>query len=482
MASLHELSDPILKDQLKELRIPLQNLQGNILQGHGRDHSVHVFLRFEDGKQTDVKQWIKELAKDITSAQQQLNEAEQYRLYSIPGHLFMSFFLSAKGYTYLGLNFPKNYPTFDDEAFPSGMKKAQGRLNDLTPEKWEEGYRQDIHATVLLADDNEPFLLRETRKLLDSVKAHAQICAVEHGRVMRNSQGERVEHFGYVDSLSQPLFFESDIERKSQNGGTRVWKPDAGPSLVLVPDPYGRKETDRHGWVKKYSDSGSYLVFRKLEQRVRAFKTHQADLAQALNPAGADEKRAAAFVMGRFEDGTPIVLQDTAGHPSPVPNSFTYDDDLAGRKCPLQAHIRKVNPRDKENEARRHRIVRRGIPYGKRQKEPKDNPRLDELPEDDVGLLFMCYQRNIKEHFEFLLREWASDPDIPHKGTGIDPIIGQPGSKGVGQQKWPVHWGGADETPKGFPFHGFVTLKGGEYFFAPSIYFLSNIDTRENAG
>ncbi len=80
---------------------------------------------------------------------------------------------------------------------------------------------------------------------------------------MRNAQDKSIEHFGYTDSLSQPLFFQSDLEWERQQGErTHVWDPGAGPDLVLVPDPYGREGCD----------SGSYLVFRKLEQHVRAFK------------------------------------------------------------------------------------------------------------------------------------------------------------------------------------------------------------------
>ena len=69
-----------------------------------------------------------------------------------------------------------------------------------------KGIRKDIHAMVLLADDDRDLLLQEANKLLDDVKTYAEICAIEHGRVMRNAQDEEpIEHFGYVDSLSQPL-------------------------------------------------------------------------------------------------------------------------------------------------------------------------------------------------------------------------------------------------------------------------------------
>src|SRR5688572_5257211 len=138
MESLHERTDPIDQDTLKNLQgnpwKPLENLQGNILRGHGRDRSVHIFLRFKTGQEPAVKKWIKELAERLTSAQRQLDETEQYRRYRVPGRLFVNFFLSAKGYEYL---YPeqKGKLRFDDEAFLRGMKAAQHRLNDPPKEK-----------------------------------------------------------------------------------------------------------------------------------------------------------------------------------------------------------------------------------------------------------------------------------------------------------------------------------------------------------
>jgi hypothetical protein len=44
----------------------------------------------------------------------------------------------------------------------------------------------------------------------------------------------------------------------------------------------------------------------------------------------------------------------------------------------------------------------------------------------------------------------------------------------LGQQQWPTHWGGDEKRQ--FDFGDFVTLKGGEYFFAPSIPFLRSLD------
>jgi deferrochelatase/peroxidase EfeB len=145
-----------------------------------------------------------------------------------------------------------------NQVFTHGMKAAQAVLKDLPTRKWDESYRQRIDAMVLLADDSEHFLMQEARKVLDSVKSYADICTIEQGKVMRNALEYSVEHFGFVDGRSQPLFFESDIEWERQNGdGTHVWPPDAGLGLVLAPDPHG-EEKDSTGKVV-HQHSGSYL-------------------------------------------------------------------------------------------------------------------------------------------------------------------------------------------------------------------------------
>jgi Dyp-type peroxidase family len=483
MASLHERKVPIPQDTQYVQPSPdgpqesLGYLQGNILQGHRRKHAVHIFLRFKDGKQTEVKQWIKDLAVQITSAQRQLEERNQDEKDRDSGRLFTSFFLSASGYEYFGLSFPKTYPLFDHVAFPWGMKRARERLNDPPIAEWQEGYRDKIHAMVLLAHNDENVLLKKMDKLSNMVMTHTDILAAERGTVMRNKQGQSIEHFGYVDGRSHPLFFESDIDRESRREGRAVWVPGpgVGPASVLVPDPYGR--TDNSNGFVKYLDSGSYLVFRKLEQNVCLFKKEKERLAVELNLTGQRKERAGALIVGRFENGTPLIPSSSAiPHPNFVRNNFHYDDDPEGQQCPLHAHIRKVNPRQKDGP--KPLIVRRGISYDERMKESKSNPNCEEWPSTGAGLLFMCYQKNIRENFEFIQREWADNPDFPKEGTGTDPIIGRPRTAEAGQQKWPLEGREQDLHQTSFSFPRVVTLKGGEYFFTPSIHFLQTMGER----
>ena len=67
----------------------LGDLQGNILKGHGRDYSVHLFLQWKPGQVNQVKQWIKTFAKTyVTSAKQQADEALRYKQEGISGTVF----------------------------------------------------------------------------------------------------------------------------------------------------------------------------------------------------------------------------------------------------------------------------------------------------------------------------------------------------------------------------------------------------------
>src|SRR5262249_49244005 len=137
----------------------LQNLQGHILRSHGRDRAVHIFLRFDSKKRERTKEWIAKIAeKCITSAQKQLVEAKRYDDYKISGDVFCCFFLSAKGYHTLGIS-DENLPR--DGAFRHGMKASQRALSDPPEHEWEEKYRGDLHAMLLLAADDEQALQME---------------------------------------------------------------------------------------------------------------------------------------------------------------------------------------------------------------------------------------------------------------------------------------------------------------------------------
>jgi Dyp-type peroxidase family len=490
-----DLSSTYIDHRADGYQTMLQNLQGNLLKGHGRNYSVHIFLHFKAAPQI-VKAWVRDVAAPcVTSAQRQLREADELRTYGVPGGLFGNLFLSAKGYEALGYSREDLAARFIEQPalvggqdvarirFVDGMMAAQHELSDPDPETWEAAYQhQQIEAMILLADDDEAFLLRQTRRLIDAAEAVATVLTVECGRVLRNNRGEGIEHFGYVDGRSQPLFLKRDLESEHTGSSVRSWDPSASLDLILVADPYAAPQQDCFG---------SYLVFRKLEQNVRGFHEREAQLAHWLGLQGSAVQKAAALIMGRFRDGTPLTASPVDGMSAGMPNDFDYADDTDGTKCPFSAHIRRVNPRGDSarvqgesapwgwnrellDQERRRRIVRRGIPYGARHVEPQHNPRLEQMPTQGVGLLFICFQRSLANQFGFLQKIWANSPDLVDTNPGIDPIAGQ--ARHLVQplaQRWPLKWGKSEMTA--FDFRGFVTMKGGEFFFAPSLHFLKNL-------
>jgi deferrochelatase/peroxidase EfeB len=158
-------------------------------------------------------------------------------------------------------------------------------------------------------------------------------------------------------------------------------------------------------------------------------------------------------------------------------NDFRYSQsDPQGNQCPFFAHIRKTNPRGESGtrEENSHRIARRGITYGK---PTPPNAPTDALPETGVGLLFQCCQADLEKQFEFLQRQWANSDSRPKPNAGKDPVIGQSRNGSFPNLQFPGSPGGTGRKP--FDFHGYVTMKGGEYFFAPSISFLQNLAKRD---
>jgi Dyp-type peroxidase family len=467
----------------------LDNLQANIIASHGRDHARHLFIRFT-GTADAVRTWIRtKVAPRVTSAKQQREQAAAKK--ANPAHdggLVTGFYLSAAGYSFLGRD-PKK---FADKGFRKGMKDRSdydGPLIlkfknwDPAPAAWEQGFRGEIHALVTLADDKVDGNITRLLNTVELVKAElagiGTVTHVQDGRALRRpipgqpGRFEPIEHFGYFDGISQPLFSKADLAKYDADQGhpraAGEWDPGASLDLVLAADPFATAP-DAYG---------SFLVYRKLEQDYAQFETRVKALAQAI-PANAD--LAGAYIVGRFKDGTPVSERDTPSPGADVGNAFMHSKDEEGFRCPRAAHIRKANPRGTTpatslKEERGRRIVRRGIPYGKPHPDIGCDPAEYESHNDGPrGLVFMCFQASIHAHFEFIQRVWIDNREFPKgvlspNNTGDDPLIGQdPGEP----QKWPRKWNDPASDRRPFNVEAAVTLKGGEYFFAPSRSFLAS--------
>jgi Dyp-type peroxidase family len=467
----------------------LADTQGNILKSNGRDHHIHLFVKFTAAP-ADVRAWLQMMGTNhVTTAWQQYQDGAARRKTGADGGVFVNLCLSAAGYRALGAAVVRP----DDASFLAGAKEAAARLNDPPVTQWENGFQQDIHALVIVAADDQADADSTGQAITGSLAGVGQVVHTETGTAIRRDgsgqpttdpNAQVYEHFGFADNVSQPLFFADDLEAaRRRSGGFDRYDPSAPLDLVLLKDPGGGP----NGY-------GSYFVYRKLEQDVAGFRDDEAQLAKKLaqdtggpdaTPDDDELNLAAAYIVGRFRDGTPVVEQAVDGWRS-GPNNFNFDADVDGVRCPFHAHIRKVNPRGDKvrqfslppGEDRARRIVRRGVSFGPPILEPGPEP---------VGLLFICAQSSIADQFEFIQIIWSNLTGFLRPATGLDPISGSaaPSDSGVPQQ-WPRVYGSHNEldfsaTPPTqhspyipYSFGNWVTMRGGEYFFVPSLSFLTS--------
>lgn len=447
----------------------LREIQGNIIKGHGRNFTGHILLSMIGDAQA-VRLWITDFATErVTSAEVSRRDTLAWHARGGPGEPFATFLLAPDGYRYLGFTddqipAPNDQfnPPWGSEYFLRGMKGqstiTQRNYNDPDVSEWEPAYQQQTHAMVLLADDDRERLDQSITDIVASTPGMFDVLTIEHGVVLTEKfpRGEAViEHFGFRDGISQPLMIQQDLDDEISRRGNTHWDPGAPLSLALLQEPIPG------------GGYGSFMVFRKLEQNVKEFWD---SLERLSYQSGTAIDELGAMAVGRFRDGTPAVPTSTID-PAADPNDFHYDQDVAGGKCPFHAHVRKTNPRGDVPRVigapaefeRARRVVRRGITYGER-------PDLQEggtyeKPTEGVGLLFMCFQSNLDQ---FVIQQEGSDSnDFVSPGVGVDAVIGQ--NLAPIEQTWP-----SDGTAK-FTMANFVRMLGGEYFFAPSMTFLTGL-------
>lgn len=452
----------------------LRALQPNIVKGHGREHTRNLFWSFQGADQPALRAVLRRIARSTPSALDQLQAAEAFKVTGQSGGPVLCLFLRPSGYAALGA--ADKAP--GGAAFVAGMQ-ARGPgaaiappIHDPDLADWQAEFRSPIDAMLLVAADTEEEADRQAaRWQARLVEAGATLLGTEPGRALKRKVAERfegIEHFGYVDGRSQPLFLAEDVEREARS----QWDPAFPPSQFLVKDPGDEQPTS----------FGSFFVFRKLEQNVQGFKEQETALSAALGLAdGPFEERAGALLVGRFEDGSPVVLDPLATDLPPM-NDFDFRADPEGRRCPFVAHIRKTNPRGESpfhlakdfgfasttRQERSHIMARRGITYGTRNYDEATNDFTDQ-PTGGVGLLFMAYMASIENQFEFTQATWANNPGFVTADVGVDPVMGQ---GPVAKVKVGDGWSGTEAE---LDLGRFVTLKGGEYFFAPSLEFLKDL-------
>ena len=211
--------------------------------------------------------------------------------------------------------------------------------------------------------------------------------------------------------------------------------------------------------------NGTFVGLRKYQSRVGTFNRFLREHAQTEQ----ERELLAAKLVGRWRSGAPLTLAPDRDDPELGAdprrnNDFTYAADPDGRQVPLGSHMRRMNPRDTKlailTDVNIHRIIRRSTTYGAPYDPDAISPQDDETPR---GLYFIFISAKAMATLEFLQQEWINNGNFMSLGDERDPNVG-------------LQEDGATFTIPQEPvrrrIHGIETfnvLRGGEYFFMPSL-------------
>jgi Dyp-type peroxidase family len=443
--------------------LELLDIQGNILRPYNFALARHFFLRVHDAARG--RRFVDALAGNITTAA------------PWPGTKpAATVNVAFTWYGLAALGVPERTLATFPEDFRAGMRARAALLPDVgdsAPEHWDEPWNAGpVHVLVAVNARSSGALDARDAWLRDAMSSAGGVTllGVQDGaRLVVDGCPSGREHFGYTDGFGDPDIAGSGEAPEPGRGKIvdGLWEPLApGEFLLGYPDESG--EIPPTARPVEFCRNGTFLVYRKLHQRVASFRRFLREHGQTY--AGGHELLAARIV-GRWRDGTPLMLSPATPVPglaeSPRGNDFAYASDPTGSRCPVGAHIRRANPRDGLGSGmlvNRHRILRRGIPYG-------SWTPLDQDGDDhgDHGMIFAALNASIERQFEFVNREWINYGNDFGAGNDKDILAGQhaPGGRVTVQGNARSF---SPDPPRIFmDLPRFVVTRGGDYFFVPGL-------------
>jgi Dyp-type peroxidase family len=428
--------------------VELDDIQATVLRYRPEPYyGTHVMLHVDDARAG--RELLRTLGAHVDSA------AEWWQA----GEPWIAVAITYPGLVALGV--PEDSLQSFPEAFRVGMAARADKLldyGDNDPKHWEPHFGSGlIHIGVSVFSDSE-----ETwRRTMDTARRHYEgrpgltvLTAEDFG-----AQPGDLNPLGYKDSIGQPAVEGSGVDPlPGQGPAIKAGELILGyPGEAGVPLPAPQPEV--------LGRNGTYVGLRKYQTRVATFNRFLQEHA-----ATEDERQLlAAKLVGRWRSGAPLTLapdhDDPALGADPMRNNdFTYAADRDGRQVPLGSHMRRMNPRDTEMallaDVNIHRIIRRSTTYGAPYDPNALSPQDDETPR---GLHFIFISAKATATMEFLQKEWVNNGNFMSLGEERDPNIGlQEDGAAFTIPKEPVRR----------RIHGIETfnvLRGGEYFFMPSL-------------
>jgi len=429
----------------EDARLELDDIQAGVLRPRPTPYAAtYILVRIDDRKAG--KELMRRLAAVVTSAAKPAVATEDTGV---------SVALTYQGLKALGV--PEvSLASFAWE-FRQGMAARATELGDngeSSPEKWEKPLgTPDVHVVIVAVSRDAARLEAALERARKAYRELPGITAI--WRQDCHALPDEKEPFGFRDGISHPAIEGSGIP------GTNPHEPPlkAGEFVLGYRDEMGGVQALKPEVLGR---NGTYIVFRKLHQRVAAFRQY----LKANARDASDEERLAAKMMGRWRSGAPLALcplQDdpALGADPKRNNAFQYQaEDPTGLKTPGGSHIRRTNPRDARiaGEPRIHRMIRRGTAYG---------PLLPHgvLDDDgtDRGLMFAFVGAHLGRQFEFVQSQWVNDGVFFGGEADKDPVVGSMGAN----ESFTVPQRPVRRRLQGIP--RFVVTRGGEYAFMPGL-------------
>ena len=427
--------------------LDLNDIQATVLRQRPAPYvGAHILLRIDD--QAAGHAFLRRLIPYIDSAAG----------WRIAANAWLAIGITYPGLEALGV--PEDSLQSFPEAFRVGMAARARQLGDVEvndPKNWDPPFgKGQVHIGISAFSDSEEKYHRAlaiARAQYEGFKGVTVLAMQEFGA----QPGDR-NSLGYKDGIDQPPI-EGDVAplpgqgRPIKAGEFILGYPGEAGVVLPMPEPdvLGR--------------NGTFIGLRKYQSRVGAFNRFLRD-----NGSTEEERELlAAKLVGRWRSGAPLTLapdkdNPTVGADPQQNNNFDYANDQHGRQVPFGSHIRRMNPRDTElqrlTDVNIHRLIRRGTTYGRPYDPTELSAEADETPR---GAIFLFIGARAMATIEFLQQEWINDGDFIGANGEHDPIVGR-------QEEAATFT--IPKLPVRRRVHGIQTfnvLKGGEYFFMPSI-------------